>query len=513
MSRVKNLFRMQGYDASKDTGNGMRQKFLNIFALMLALIIAPTAYAEERIALIIGNGQYSAVSPLDNPINDANLMATSLEGLGFKVSLVTDATQNSLKRAISQFGRDLRDAGTDAVGLFYYAGHGVQSFGTNYLLPVDAELTDAADLDLVALEADSVLRQMRSAKNRTNIVILDACRDNPFVSIPELDDNGLAEMNAPTGTYLSYATAPGGVALDGNGTNSPFTLALAQEMQVEGAPIEEVFKRVRVSVLEQSGGAQTPWDTSSLTSDFVFKAGVVLTAEEVAEQQLWQSVEQSEDAVQVMLFLRTYPSGRFESEARSLLKTLMAGELTQKPKQEVEVVEAPKVVTPAASEAEMIEKARSSGVLADYEAYLEAFPQGVFAELAKLEMATIAAKAAPVEETQQAVVEPKSEPAVENGVGAVFYDQTIKVGASTIVGRTIPEIVALSPTFAPIEGLPDELWKGQSCANCHEWTREALCTQANTYLALSAERSLNKQHPFGGSFKQNLKSWATGGCQ
>ena len=153
-----------------------------------------------------------------------------------------------MKRAIAQFGRELRKAGGDATGLFYYAGHGVQSFGNNYLLPVDVSLSDAADLDLVAVEAQSVLRQMASARNRTNIVILDACRNNPFSEIPELDDNGLAEMKAPTGTFLAYATAPGGVALDGLGGNSPFTQAVVEQIVEPGQPIEQLFEQVRRAV-------------------------------------------------------------------------------------------------------------------------------------------------------------------------------------------------------------------------------------------------------------------------
>lgn len=494
-------------------------KHLRPLIAIAMMMFATVAHGEKRIALVIGNAEYGAVATLENPVNDASLMANSLEPLGFEVSLLTDATQIELRRAIAQFGRDLRAAGPETVGLFYYAGHGVQSFGTNYLLPVDASLTDAADLDLVALEAEAVLRQMRSARNRTNIVILDACRNNPFETIAEMDDNGLAEMNAPTGTYLAYATAPGSVALDGVGGNSPFTKALATEMQVEGAAIEEVFKNVRVTVLEQSGGQQTPWDTSSLTADFVFKAGVQLTAEEVAEQQLWQSVEKSGDAVQVMLFLRTYPAGRFEEPARGLLKALMAGELAADPEPEVAeapVVEAPALQAPEVDEAGLIEVARGSGLLEDYEAYLEAFPTGVFAELAKLEISSLKAKAEAAGETQQAAIAPAPTETVSRNsaaIGPVIYAEPLKGGAEQIVGLTIPQVVQLSPAFSPIEGLPEELWKDQQCSNCHDWTRDALCTQAKTYMSLNATVSLTKKHPFGGTFKENLKSWAAGGCQ
>ncbi|MDT8857503.1 caspase family protein [Paracoccaceae bacterium Fryx2] len=273
-------------------------------ALLVLLAWAAPALAEPRFALVIGNGAYQAVAPLDNAVADAQLMAGTLERKGFTVTLLIDTGQADLKRGIGQFGRQLREAGADATGLFYYAGHGVQSFGANYLLPVDASLTDAADLGLVGVPADAILRQMYSARNKTNIVILDACRNNPFAAIPDLGDNGLAEMKAPTGTYLAYSTAPGAVALDGADGNSPFTRALAAEIDSPGAPIEQVFKQTRVAVLAATNGLQTPWDTSSLTASFSFTPAVVLSPEELAARQLWDSVRESRDPVQIMLFLR-----------------------------------------------------------------------------------------------------------------------------------------------------------------------------------------------------------------
>jgi len=484
---------------------------------------AAPAFAEERIALVIGNGGYTSVQPLDNPVSDANLIADTLKAVGFSVTLLTDATQVELKAAISTFGSDLRAGGPDMVGLFYYAGHGVQSFGANYLLPVDTSLTNAADLDLVALEASAVLRQMASARNRTNIVILDACRNNPFEAIPSLNDNGLAEMKAPTGTYLAYATAPGSVALDGVQRNSPFTSALADEMTNEGLKIEEVFKNVRVKVIEETDGAQTPWDTSSMTNDFVFKPGVQLTPEEIEEQQLWRSVERSRDPVQITLFLRSFPSGRHRADARALLSDVLQEELSAAPEPSAEpdvvAAPAPEVTLPADREADLIEKARQTGLVEDYEAYLAEFPDGVFSELAKFEIGTLqAAAAATAPPEAQSVPEvaatPATDPAAAPQAGApVLFSEPLLTGAPEIVGKSIEDLVAGSPIFPPIEGIPEELWKDQSCANCHEWTREALCTQATTYLSASASRSLAKQHPYGGTFKQNLRRWAEGGCE
>ncbi|MGR3321313.1 MAG: caspase family protein [Pseudooceanicola sp.] len=497
---------------------------MRLFAALLAITLhlgLPLA-AEERIALIIGNGEYAAVTPLDNAVHDADLIAASLEALDFDVTLLGNATQIEMRRAVAQFGRRLREAGQDAVGLFYYAGHGVQSFGANYLVPVDAQLTVAADLDLVGMEASSVLRQMASARNRTNIVILDACRNNPFTDIPDMDDNGLAEMKAPTGTFLAYATAPGAVALDGTSGNSPFTRALASSMQDEGVPIEQVFKQVRNAVIEETGGAQTPWDTSSLTREFVFKPGRQLTPEEVAEDQLWQSVKQTRDAVQIMLFLRSYPDGRNSGEARSMLAEVMQKEIAPDREQAAAAPEpqpepeqaAPPSRAPAASEAELMEAARASGRIEDYRAYLDAYPDGVFAELVKIEIASIEAKtskdpeqAPPAPEPTETAVAPAPEPRV------VFFDEPLTQGVPDIIGRTIIEVTELSPLFPPIEGLPEEMWKEQKCTSCHQWNREALCTQAKVYLTENASRALAKEHPFGGSFKRNLKAWAQGGCE
>ncbi|MEM9124737.1 MAG: caspase domain-containing protein, partial [Pseudomonadota bacterium] len=267
------------------------------------------AAAEPRIALVVGNSAYGSVSALDNPVNDARLMAEKLSELGFEVRHLSDSNQIDMKRAIAQFGRDLRNGGESAVGLFYYAGHGVQSFGSNYLLPVDVSLSDPADLDLMAVEARSVLHQMASANNKTNIVILDACRNNPFEDLADMDDNGLAEMKAPTGTFLAYATDPGGVALDGESGNSPFTLSLAKHIETPGMAIEQLFKKVRVDVLDETRGLQTPWDTSSLTQDFAFaiETETQILQQVQSEEEQWQQVVNSRDPVQIMLFLRSFP--------------------------------------------------------------------------------------------------------------------------------------------------------------------------------------------------------------
>lgn len=486
-----------------------------LLALVWLALLPSLAMAEPRIALIVGNGAYTAVTQLDNPTRDAALIAKAVEAAGFTVTLLADADQATLNQAIAQFGRDLRAAGADATGLFFYAGHGVQSFGANYLLPVDATLTDAADLGLAGIPADTVLRQMASARNKTNIFILDACRNNPFVDIPDMGDNGLAEMKAPTGTFLAYATAPGAVALDGVASNSPFTAALAAEMMVPGVPIEQVFKQVRVKVLADTGGQQTPWEASSLTGPFVFQAEAVQSTEDMAARQLWDSVKATNDPVQIMLFLRAYPDSTYAEEARTALTQAMntvlePGPITAEPA--APVAAAP--TTPDPRESELIEVARTTGAAVDYEAYLAAFPNGTYAELAAFELTMLAAKPpASAAEPAPVVAETPEAEAVADESDTLAFTTPLTTGGAGVAGLTIEELAKGSPLFAPIDGIPEEMWKGQTCANCHAWTKEALCDQGKTYVSQSGERALTKPHPYGGPFKRALRVWANGGCK
>lgn len=221
----------------------------------------------KRIALVIGNGAYPDV-PLKNPANDANEMAQALRTLGFEVLSYTNLDQNGMKRAIREFGNKLKNSG--GVGLFYYAGHGVQVKGINYLIPVGAVANNEQDIEYEGVEAGFVLAQMEAAGNSMNIVILDACRNNPFARSFRSADKGLAQMNAPSGSLIAYSTAPGSVASDGSDKNGLYTAELLKQLKIPNLSIEEVLKRVRVSVRSQTQGNQTPWESSSLTGDFYF---------------------------------------------------------------------------------------------------------------------------------------------------------------------------------------------------------------------------------------------------
>ena len=239
-----------------------------LFALTV-LGSAEAMSAENRIALVIGNSEYSS-GPLPNPANDAKMIAETLNNLGFEVIARRNADQNTMKRAIQEFGSRLEKAGPSAVGLFYYAGHGVQLNGRNYLIPTTAQIEREGDVEIEAVSADWVIEQMRYARNRLNIVILDACRNNPFTRSMRSVDHGLATMDAPAGILIAYSTAPGAVAADGSGRNSPYTEALSKAMRDLQEPVEQVFKRVRVGVMSATSGKQVPWESSSLTGDFYF---------------------------------------------------------------------------------------------------------------------------------------------------------------------------------------------------------------------------------------------------
>ena len=223
--------------------------------------------SEPRVALVIGNSSY-AVGPLKNPVNDAEDMAKVLRTLGFRVTLRQNATHRQMIEAIGELGRQLKAGG---VGLFYFAGHGVQSRGRNYLIPVNADISSESQLEFDAVDANRVLAAMDEAGNRVNLVILDACRDNPVARSVRSATRGLAQMEAAQGTYIAFATAPGSVALDGAGRNGLYTHYLLQSLQQPDTDIDKVFRRVTADVARATGGKQVPWISSSLTGDFSFR--------------------------------------------------------------------------------------------------------------------------------------------------------------------------------------------------------------------------------------------------
>jgi uncharacterized protein YecT (DUF1311 family) len=238
----------------------------------ICLSLVEPAFAEKRVALVIGNSVYVNVPRLANPRHDATAVADTLTALGFSLvggSVQLDLDKPGFDAAVQSFGNQL--LGAD-VGLFYYAGHGVQVRGTNYLVPVGANPTKEADVDFQMLDVNLVLRQMESAGAKLKIVILDACRNNPFGGRGlRSTSTGLAQMRAPEGTLISFATQPGNVALDGADGNSPYTKALTQAMRKPGLDVFRTFNEVGLAVASATGGAQQPWiSLSPIKGDFYF---------------------------------------------------------------------------------------------------------------------------------------------------------------------------------------------------------------------------------------------------
>jgi uncharacterized caspase-like protein len=254
-------------------------------------------HALPRLALVIGNSRYASM-PLQNPANDATAIAATLKETGFAVDLRLDAKKAAMEEAIRGF---IERAGKQkAVGLFYFAGHGFQLSWRNFLVPVDAAPGTADEVPKQAVDIATLLQGLGWADNPMNIIILDACRDNPFET--ELKTGkGLSQMDAPIGTLLAYATAPGNTAADGNGRNGLYTENLLREMRKPDTRIEDVFKRVRLAVRRASQGQQIPWESTSLEDDFYFlpPADLKKLSQEELERQFaeeraaWEKTQQA----------------------------------------------------------------------------------------------------------------------------------------------------------------------------------------------------------------------------
>jgi hypothetical protein len=240
------------------------------------LLSASTAFAESRLALVIGQSTYRAVPALPNPVNDAKAMSDLLTDAGFDVVTASDLSQNEMREAVSSFAGRIAAKGPDTVALVFYAGHGLQVDGENYLVPIDVDPKREADVPLQSVRLNDLLNTLTSVPSKMRIVMLDACRNNPFPQLNKTVGKGLAIVDAKfgaSGTFISFSTAPGAEAEDGAGANSPYTAALLTTAREPGLPIESAFKRVRVSVNKVTSGRQTPWESSSLTDQFAFFAG------------------------------------------------------------------------------------------------------------------------------------------------------------------------------------------------------------------------------------------------
>jgi Caspase domain len=261
--------------------------------------------AEQRVALVIGNSKYQNTEPLANPDNDAQSVAELLNAAGFEVIAATDLSQNDMIKVVQDFSAKIAERGPDTVAMVYYAGHGVQVAGENYLIPVDAKITSPTDLVDHSLRLVDVMATLESIPSRLRIVMLDSCRTNPFPNIVD-DGRGLAIVDAPLHSIVGYSTSPGAEALDGANGHSPYTQAFLTLAREPNLPIEQLFKRIRLHVNYATRGLQTPWESSSATSDFYFFGDTAVASSrspengpvvQMASDMPWRSVDQVYDYV------------------------------------------------------------------------------------------------------------------------------------------------------------------------------------------------------------------------
>jgi hypothetical protein len=318
-----------------------------ILSLLLMLVSADGALADKRVAFVVGNGAYKNVAQLPNPPIDANAMAATLRNVGFEVVEGTNLTRDTMTAKLLEFGKKAQGAD---IAVFYYAGHGIAISGTNYLLPIDADIKSEMDVKLgAAINVDVTLDQtMGDAK--VKLVFLDACRDNPFAAKIKANatrsvsvGQGLAEMKSGEGTLIAFATGPGQTALDGQeGTNSPFTRALIAHLTEPGVEIQQAMTEVRAQVSDETSKGQLPWGHTNLTGSVYLNpaapqpaptAAAPATAPAVAsatsnhdvELEFWRSVKDSNKPEELNAYLSSYPNGQFRSLAQARIAALDTG--------------------------------------------------------------------------------------------------------------------------------------------------------------------------------------------
>ncbi len=281
--------------------------------------------AERRIALVIGNNAYKKAK-LTAPINDARAMTSALTELGFEVVKLEDVGRLAMLRAIRSFVDDLN--GSNSVGLFYFAGHGAQSRGKNFLIPVDADIEHEDEIELQSVDLQYMLDKFADMRSGMNILILDACRNNPFARRDVKRASGLAAIDGPPGTLVAFAAAPGQVAREIDGGNGIYTKNVLANIRVPGLPVEEVFKRVRFGVLAETGKLQVPWENTSLVRDFYFRGaptgGGYKQAINDSEAEAWGDVEASRNIYDFIGFLRRFPQSRYQPEIQMRINSILA---------------------------------------------------------------------------------------------------------------------------------------------------------------------------------------------
>ncbi|HEX3059112.1 MAG TPA: caspase family protein [Usitatibacter sp.] len=286
--------------------------------MLLTLSGLAAAAVGDRVALVIGNGKYAS-APLVNSVNDSRAMAQSLREMGFTVIERENITSKQIPSTLREFRTSLTPG---SVALFFYAGHGLQIKGTNYLPAVDAEINSEDDVPMQSIDLNRILDILAESKTRLNLLFLDACRNNPYARSMRSGVTGLAKVDAPSGTLISFATRPGSTASDGSGGHGVYTEQLLGQMREPNVPVEQVLKRVGASVKRATRGAQEPWMEGSIEGDFYFRGGAAAAVASgpvdplALELAYWDSVKSSANARDYQAYLDKYPQGQFAGLAR-----------------------------------------------------------------------------------------------------------------------------------------------------------------------------------------------------
>ncbi|QFS99426.1 Caspase domain protein [Labrenzia sp. THAF191b] len=414
-----------------------------IACLLLLVFAASAAHAERRVALVIGNSGYANVAELKNPYNDAKGMSDKLTDLGFDVVTGLDLSLRDMRQTVREFIKKLDNAD---LALFFYAGHGIQVNGENYLVPVDAELSTHLDLDFEALPANLVLNAMEQS-TKVNLVFLDACRNNPFTenlarsmgTRSSAVGRGLAKIGSGVGSLVSFATQPGNVALDGDGENSPFTTALIKHLGTPGQDITRDLVMVRRDVLEATKGQQVPWDNSSLTGEVILKQLEMVQPVEPEKPAInpqielayWDSIKSGESIAYFETYLTRYPEGQFADIAKIRIDEL-------KSRSEAEAARNAKPDTSA--EIAFWQSIQNATRPEMYETYLEQYPDGIYAKLARLNISSLqqqaeaAATAAAAAQAAKAADASNSTPPVQEiTVSALPQQETVSTAPASSV--------------------------------------------------------------------------------
>lgn len=441
--------------------------------LCLALMLAGTATASQakRVALVIGNGAYQHAVPLRNPVADGQAIEQKLTALGFEVISGYDLTKTTMRETLARFAKAARDS---EVSLFFYAGHGMQADGKNYLLPVDAHLEDELSLDFETVDVNFILRQMERS-SKTRIAILDACRDNPMAAVLAKNASGppirsgLAEIAVDTagaGTVIAFATSPGKAAYDGEGPHSPFTTALLNHIDAPDTNIQTMFTRVTGDVYRNTAKQQRPWVNASLVTEVFLNKSVPVVQAPSA---------QAAPASQAQVALSTSRSTAEDAE-----------------------------------ELQAFEKALVAGDAAALRAFVDQYPQSPRATEARTMIAGLtegdtSAVQDPVKKGNLLILPGEDSP--------IKFTLPLRTGPYPVNGQSLQALAQGQPLFSPIEGLPPSVWKDKQCSTCHQWDKTTLCDQGNVYARAEPGHMLRKQHPYGGPFKLALRNWSKTGCQ